>query len=57
MKTYTVSWIKSYNAEVTVEANSIQEAIDIAQRLHCNDSGVEVIFLDNDFYQAEEIYY
>jgi hypothetical protein len=55
MKTYVVSWIKSYNAEVTVEANSRQEAIDLAQKLPSNDSGIEVTFLDNDFYQAEEI--
>jgi hypothetical protein len=57
MKTYIVSWIKSYNAEVTVEANSRQEAIDLAQKLPSNDSGIEVTFLDNDFYQAEEVTY
>lgn len=52
MATYLVTWTKYYNAEAVIEANSEQEAIDIAMY---GNPEIEQTFLESDHYSSEII--
>jgi hypothetical protein len=51
MATYRVKWMKYYNAEATIEAESEQEALEIAMY---GNPKTEQTFLESDHYEVKE---
>jgi hypothetical protein len=55
MKVYRVTYIKYYNAEVEIEAENEEQAIELAKTASFPNGEVEETFLECDSYEAELI--